>query len=84
MGELGTAIILAMRDQGWTVVIIDATVFLETPAGKGRFAPIELFQDEHERYLRRVLLTWIVWDGLQWPWPPDHHQGIHGEVPRSE
>lgn len=84
MGELGTAIILAMRDQNWTVIPMDAQVYIESPKGNGRFAPIELFQAKYERNLRRVLLTWIVFEGLHWPWPPDHREEVHGEVPRSE
>lgn len=84
MGALGTAILNAMRDQGWMVLIIDGTVFMTPPDGRQRFVPVELFQEGKERHLRRVLLHWIIWDGLQWPWPPDHYEGVHGEVPRSE
>lgn len=84
MGELGTAILNAMRDQAWLVVIGEELVLAVPPVGPAAGFPVLLFEAGEERRLRVVLLNLIVTHGLQWPWPPDHREEVHGEVPRSE
>lgn len=84
--KLGAAILIAMRDQGWTLVGA-ADVWLcvssQNPVALG--APVDLFNDtENEDILRDFLLVAIIQGGLQWPWPPDHLAGFHGEVPRED
>lgn len=88
MSPLGTAMLNAMRDQGWLVVIDDTGedhwVFTRSTNGTVRLVPLELFQEEDVRRLRLVLLAYCVTDGLLWPWPPDHRDDVAGEVPPSE
>lgn len=84
MGELGTAILNAMRDQAWLVTINEVFVIAVPPVGPAAGVPVQLFEAGEERRLRVVLLNLIVTHGLQWPWPPDHREEVHGEVPRSE
>jgi len=90
MTKLGTRILTAMRDQGWLVVVReddDGVEYLHTISTLGgeRLVPTKLLKDESlERKLRIILMAWIVVDGLWWPWPPDHEDGIHGEQPRGE
>lgn len=88
MSPLGTAILTAMRDQGWLVVIDDmgeeALVFTRSAQMTFNLVPFSVFQDQDERRLRYVLLAYIVVHGLIWPWPPGHVEDVHGEVPLSE
>lgn len=85
MGALGIAILNAMRDQGWLVVIDRKTVTTVNPEGKARVIPTSLLDLENEWKLRYVLMVWIAADDLAWPWPPDHDETIKGgEVPPSE
>lgn len=86
MTTLGNAILVAARDQGWTVAYYGRFVALISPDGSGYFqAPVELL--EHDRYepgLRFFLLHLIVEGGLHWPWPPDHWDDVHGETHRHD
>lgn len=88
MSPLGTAMLNAMRDQGWLVVIDDTgeetLVFTRSAQMTFSLVPFVLFQEEDDERLRYVLLVYIVDHGLLWPWPPDHRDEVHGEVPRSE
>lgn len=85
MNDLGNAILNAMRDQGWMVVVVIDTVIAGDPRGDmGHAIPLELFMDEDDVRLRLVLLNLIVNGGLLWPWPPDYREDVHGEVPRTE
>lgn len=83
MGELGTEVLNAMRDQGWLVIPDVKSVLCESPNGTSNIFPIEMFQSGNEQFLRAALLVLIIADGLQWPWPPDHREEVNGEVPRS-
>lgn len=88
MTKLGEAILNAMREQGWLVIFVDdaeygPVAYTVSPAGASRWVPMALLdQEELEHKLRIVLLAgWIITDELQWPWPPDHHPEVNGEVP---
>jgi hypothetical protein len=84
MGELGIAILNAMRDQGWFVMFGEKYMTAVPPEGPGAALPVQLFDQGQETRLRIILLNLIVTHGLVWPWPPDHREEVHGEVPRSE
>ncbi|MCG3757380.1 hypothetical protein [Amycolatopsis sp. Poz14] len=84
MGELGIAILLAMRDQGWLIAFHEEGMTTVSPGGAARTVPTSLLGPENEWKLRYVLMAWIAVDGLAWPWPPDHDELIRGEVPPSD
>jgi hypothetical protein len=81
---LGTAILTAMAQQGWIITSGEKTIAAINPqSGTGFIVPVALLNDEaNEPGLRLVLLSLIVEGGLEWPWPPDLWESIHGELPR--
>ncbi|TKG57948.1 hypothetical protein [Prauserella endophytica] len=83
MGTLGEAILNAMRDQGWLIAFEEGEVRLWSWNGYHHATPIELWESGNEQRLRVVLLVIQLKGGFRWPWPPDHVDGIGGEVPRS-
>jgi hypothetical protein len=85
--KLGDKIMLAAADQGWTVVDHGTMVrFVSSQVAASFDVPHELLDDPAmEPTLRgTVLLDMIVAGHLQWPWPPDHVEWIHGETPLME
>ncbi|UUV34368.1 hypothetical protein NQK81_13235 [Amycolatopsis roodepoortensis] len=84
MNELGSAILNAMRDQGWMVTFQGPVVAAFPHGGEIVVLPLVLFTEVDEQRLRIILMSLIVVHGLQWPWPPDHRPEINGEVPITE
>lgn len=88
MNPLGDAILVAMRDQGWLIMVEQSKglIAVVSPVtGETTVFPSTLFSDERlEGKLRYVLMALVVAEGLQWPWPPGHVEGVHGEQPMSE
>lgn len=85
MSDLGKAILLAMRDQGWMITTVDAVMRCASPeGGPAVFLPVTLIHEEDEHRMRVILLSLIVVYGLVWPWPPDLYPDVHGETPIAE
>lgn len=86
MTRLGTAIVMAFIGQGWPLNMDDsAVVVTSVPTGRTILMEMGMFRDaDREGELRQILLQLVVTAGLQWPWPPDHHEWIHGEIPRVD
>ncbi|MBK1785123.1 hypothetical protein [Prauserella cavernicola] len=90
MGDLGTAIITAMRDQGWLLISGTNTLACYPPTRDGEslksmVVPTVLLQQGNERRLGVLLLSLIAVYGLQWPWPPEPSDGAQGgETPRLD
>jgi hypothetical protein len=71
MGELGQAVIAALRDQGWQAVVMGDEVYVAPPAQHGEFVPVGLFEAEDDFDLRLLVALWSMERGFVWPWPPD-------------
>lgn len=87
MNPLGTAIMVAMRDQGWLIMSSpsnDAIAAISPVTGNVNVVPSVLLNEPDETRLRIVLMALVVAEGLMWPWPPDHDDTIHGEQPIGE
>lgn len=90
MGDLGLAIITAMRDQGWLIVSRANVIVAYPPIRPGEplrsmVIPTVLLQPGEERRLGTLLLSLIAVYGLEWPWPPEPSDGAQGgETPRLD
>lgn len=71
MGELGQAVMVALREQGWTAVVMGDEVYVAPPQQHGEFVPVALFKDEDDYSLRVLVALWVIERGFIWPWPPD-------------
>lgn len=71
--KLAAAILTALQEQSWTVSIGALWVEAISPTSPQGFVfPADLLeQDALEGELRLVLLSIVVFGGLEWPWPPD-------------
>lgn len=84
MNNLGIAVLNAMREQGWMVLVQEEVVAAFPHGGEVVVVPLVLFEEVDSGRLRIILMSLVVVHGLQWPWPPDHRPEINGETPITE
>jgi hypothetical protein len=80
MSHLGDAIMIAMADQGWTLVVSREYLIVRSPvSGQVRRLPL-VWLDDPQYGADMIVAAYLLVNvhGLIWPWPPEPDGLVRG------